>query len=370
MKMKAAVVRKAGGPINIEEVNLDPPKAGEILVKTKYCGYCHSDWSAVEDWLGFPMPIVIGHEASGVVVEVGSGVDRVKKGDHVCACWAVSCGKCKMCVSGRESICPTNREFIGGGTLLDGTSRLSDAEGNMIHHMTFVSGFAEYLVIPEAGAIVMPKEMPLEQACLMGCCMPTGYGAVFNTAKVKPGDSVAVWGMGGIGLNVTQGAYLRGANPIIAVDLEGSKEALAREFGATHFIDSSKEDPVPLIQEMTGGGVDFVFEATGDTGAIQQVYWAMGIGGKQIQIGIHNAAETIPMSLAFTPPHNRDIIGTLYGGIHVHKDIPAFADLIMSGRYADLDKLISRKFKLEDLNDVHKAMTDRKITGRWICEFD
>jgi S-(hydroxymethyl)glutathione dehydrogenase/alcohol dehydrogenase len=236
--------------------------------------------------------------------------------------------------------------------------------------MTFVSGFAEYMVIPEEGAIKMRKDMPMEQACLMGCCMPTGYGAVFNTAQVKPGDTVAVWGVGGIGLNVIRGAYLRGADPIIAVDLEGDKEAIAREFGATHFIDNSKEDPVPLIQELTDGGVDFVFEATGDVGAIKQVYWAMGIGGKQIQIGIHDYRETIPMSLSFTPPHNRDIIGTLYGGVHVHKDIPAFADLIMNGRYIDLDKLISKKFTLVELNDVHQAMTERKIKGRWVCVFD
>jgi S-(hydroxymethyl)glutathione dehydrogenase / alcohol dehydrogenase len=370
MKMKAAVVRKPGGPINIEEVNLAPPKAGEILVKTKFCGYCHSDWAAVEDWLGFTLPLVIGHEASGVVVDVGPGCKRIQPGDHVSACWAVSCGTCKMCVSGRESICPTNREFIAAGTLLDGTTRLTGADGEAIHLMTFVGGFAEYLVIPEQGAIKMRKDMPLEHACLMGCCMPTGYGAVFNTAKVKPGDSVAVWGCGGIGLNVIRGAYLRGANPIIAVDLMGEKESLARQFGATHFIDNSKVDPVPIVQELTGGGVDFVFEATGDTGAIRQVYWAMGIGGKQIQIGIHNYRETIPMSLSFTPPHNRDIIGTLYGDVHIHKDIPAFADLVMTGRYMDLDKLIGKRFRLDDINDVHQAMTDHKIMGRWVCEFD
>lgn len=370
MKMKAAVVRKGGGPISVEEINLDPPKSGEVLVKTKFCGYCHSDWSAVEDWLGFPMPLVLGHEAAGVVMDVGPNVTRVQKGDHVCASWAVSCGSCKMCVSGRENICPTNRDFIGGGSLLDGTSRLSDARGNRLNHQTFVSGFAEYMVIPEGGAIKLRKDMPLDQAALMGCCMPTGYGAVFNTAGVKPGDSVAVWGVGGIGLNAIRGAYLRGAYPIIAVDLEASKEDKAREFGATHFIDSSKSDPVPIVQELTGGGADYVFEATGDVGAIAQVYWAMGIGGKQIQIGIHDSRITVPMSLSFTPPHNRDIIGTLYGGIHTHKDIPAFADLIMTGRYIDLAKLITRKFKLEEINDVHKAMGERKVIGRWVCAFD
>jgi S-(hydroxymethyl)glutathione dehydrogenase/alcohol dehydrogenase len=369
MKMKAAVIRKPGS-VAVEEVNLAPPKEKEVLVKTKFCGYCHSDFSAVEDYLGFPLPSVTGHEASGIVIDVGPGVTKVQKGDHVIACWAVSCGRCKLCVSGRENICPTNRDFIAEGTLLDGTSRLTDAKGKMLHHQTFVSGMAEYMVIPEDGAINMRKDMPLDQAALLGCCVPTGFGSVFNTAQVKPGNSVAIWGAGGIGLNVIQGAKLRGAYPIIAVDLEGSKEGLAKEFGATHFINSSKEDPVPKVQELTDGGADFVFEATGDTGAIKQVYWAMGIGGKQIQIGIHPAQEEIPMSLSFTPPHNRDIIGTLYGGVHVQRDIPAIADLILDGRYIDLSKLITKRFKLEEINEVHEAMRNRKIVGRWVCEFD
>ncbi len=369
MKMKAAVIRKPGS-VNIEAVNLAPPKEKEVLVKTKFCGYCHSDYSAVEDWLGFPMPIVTGHEASGVVIEVGPGVTKVQKGDHVIACWAVSCGTCKLCVTGRENICPTNRDFIGNGTLLDGTSRLTDSDGKMLHHQTFVSGLAEYMVIPEAGAVKIRKDMPLDQAAMLACCVPTGFGAVYNTAKVKPGNSVAIWGAGGIGLNAIQGSKLMGANPIIAVDIEGSKEAIAMEFGATHFINSSKEDPVPKVQELTGGGADFIFESTGDVGAIKQVYWALGIGGKQIQIGIHNAKEEISMSLSFTPPHNRDIIGTLYGGVHIQTDIPAIADLIMDGRYINLSKLITKKFKLNEINEVHAAMRKRQIIGRWVCEFD
>ena len=369
MKMKAAVIRTPGS-VSIEEVNLDPPKANEILVKTSYCGYCHSDFSSVEGYLGFPLPIVTGHEASGVVIDVGPGVTRVEKGDHIVACWAVSCGTCKMCMAGRENICPTNRDFIGGGTLLDGTTRLTDKDGNRIHHQTFVSGMAEYMVIPEAGAIKMRKDMPLEQAALLGCCVPTGYGATFNTAGVKPGDSVAVWGCGGIGLNAIQGARLLNANPIIAVDLEGSKEAIARKFGATHFINNSKDDPVPIIQELTGGGADYIFEASGDVGAIKQVYWAMAIGGKHIQIGIHPAHETVPMTLAFTPIQNRDIIGSMYGGVHVHQDIPAIADLIMDGRYIGIENLITKYFKIEEVNEVHEAMRNRQIQGRWVCKFD
>jgi S-(hydroxymethyl)glutathione dehydrogenase/alcohol dehydrogenase len=370
MKMKAAVCREYNAPITIEEVELAPPKTKEVLVKTRYTGFCHSDWSAVAGWLGFPLPLVLGHEAAGIVVDVGSGVTSVEKGDHVVTSWAVSCGTCKQCVSGRENICSTNREFIGAGTLLDGTSRLTDAKGKGLCHQTFVSGFAEYMVVPEQGAIKMRKDLPLDQACLIGCCVPTGFGAVYNAAGVKPRDSVAVWGMGGIGLNVVQGAKLRGANPIIAVDLEGSKEAIAREFGATHFINSSKEDPVPRVQELTDGGADFVFEAAGEIGSIAQVYWAMGIGGKQIQIGIHSMHDTVPLSLSFTPPHNRDIIGTLYGGVHTHQDLSKIADMIMDGTYINLNKLITKKFKLEQINDVYETMTKRQIIGRWVCAFD
>jgi S-(hydroxymethyl)glutathione dehydrogenase/alcohol dehydrogenase len=370
MKMKAAICREYNTPATIEEVELAPPKEKEILVKTKFTGFCHSDWSAAAGWLGFPLPLVLGHEAAGVVVDVGPGVTSVEKGDHVVACWAVSCGTCKQCLTGRENICSTNRDFIGTGTLLDGTSRLTDAHGKTLCHQTFVSGFAEYMVIPEQGAIKMRKDFPLDQACLIGCCVPTGFGAVYNAAGVKPGDSVAVWGLGGIGLNVVQGAKLRGANPIIGVDLEGSKEAIAREFGATHFINSSKEDPVPKVQELTDGGADFVFEAAGETGSIAQAYWGMGIGGKQIQIGIHSMHDTVSLSLSFTPPHNRDIIGTLYGGVHTHLDLTKIADMIMDGRYINLNKLITKKFKLEQINDVFEAMTKRQIIGRWVCEFD
>lgn len=370
MKMKAAVFREAGKPIQIEEVNLAPPKEREILVKTKFTGFCHSDWAILAGQSRFPLPSVIGHEAAGVVEDVGPGVTTVQKGDHVVASWSIPCGKCKMCVSGRAVLCTTSRAHFMTGSLLDGTSRLTDAEGERLCHQTCVSGFAEYMVIPEEGAIKMRKDFPLDQACFMGCCMPTGFGAVCNTAQVKPCDSVAVWGMGGVGLNVVQGAKVVGANPIIAVDIEGSKEAIAREFGATHFINSSKEDPVPIIQDLTDGGADFVFEVTGDVGAIVQVYWAMGVGGKHIQVGVPSVHETAPIQLTYTPGQHRDIIGCLFGDIHVRQDLPKFVDMIMSGRYIGLDKLMTRKFKLEDIEEVYEAMSRHQIIGRWVCELD
>jgi S-(hydroxymethyl)glutathione dehydrogenase/alcohol dehydrogenase len=381
MKMKAAVCREFDKPILIEEVNLAPPKENEVLVKTAYTGFCHSDWSAISGWLFFPIPIVIGHEASGVVMDVGPGVTSVEKGDHVVATWMIACGHCPECTSGQGHICRTSHGIHTKGGLWDGTSRLTDADGNRLNHQTFVSGFAEYMVIPEQGAIKIPRDFPLDQACFIGCCVPTGYGAVYNVAKVKPGNSVAIWGMGGVGLNVVRGAKLRGAHPIIGVDLKGSKEEIARECGATHFINSSKEDPVEVVQLLTGGekmddgtieggGVDFSFEVIGDIGAIQQAYWALGFGGKLIQVGIPPMESRTELPLTLTPPHNRNILGTLYGNVRTHHELPAIVDQIARGEYMDLNKIITKKFRIDEINDVYNAMAEHNIIGRWVCEWD
>lgn len=370
MRMKAAVCRKPKVPVKIEEVELAAPKEKELLVKTMFTGFCHSDYSLFVGAAPFALPAIPGHEAAGIVVDIGPGVTSVQKGDHVVTSWQVSCGKCKMCVSGRTYLCRTYMGHFIAGTLLDGTSRLKDMNGEVLWHQSFVSGFAEYMVVPEDAAIKMSKDLPLDQACLLGCCVPTGFGAVYNTAQVKPGDSVAIWGIGGVGLNTVQGASLRGANPIIAVDLEGSREAIAREFGATHFIDSSKEDPVPKVQELTEGGADFVFEVTGDPGAIEQVYWALGVGGKHIQIGIAPVKEMVSLQVTFTPAHHRDMIGSLYGDINARHHVSMLADMVRKGKYISLSKLITRKFALEEINDVCSAMASRQVTGRWVCAFD
>ena len=368
MKIKAAVLREYNKPVNVEEIELAPPKEKEVLVKTAYTGFCHSDYSFIMGDFKWPLPLVIGHEASGVVVDVGSGVTSVKKGDHVVAAWMCPCGECPECVSGKGHICRKSHEIHGAGSLMDMTSRLTDSKGNRLNHQTLVSGFAEYMVLPEIGAIKIRDDMPLDQACFLACCVPTGFGAVYNVAEVKPGDSVAIWGMGGVGLNVVQGAKLRSAYPIIAVDLENSKEDIAREFGATHFINNSKQDPVPIVQELTKGGAKFCFEAIGDPGAITQAYWALGLGGTLIQIGVSPETAMTGLPLAYTPPHCKSLKGTLYGNIRTHVDIPVFVDMAMRGDF-NLAKLISRKFKLEEINDVVEAMRKHQIVGRWVCEW-
>jgi S-(hydroxymethyl)glutathione dehydrogenase/alcohol dehydrogenase len=370
MKMKAAVCREYNQPLRIEEVELAPPKDHEVLVKTMYTGFCHTDWTAITGGLGFPIPLVIGHEAAGIVQEVGPGVTSVKPGDHVVATWMVACGKCDMCTSGRGHICSTSHAKHPTGGLWDGTSRLTDAKGDRLNHQTFVAGFAEYMVLPEEGAIKMREDFPLDQACFIGCCVPTGFGAVFNVAHVKPGSSVAVWGMGGVGLNVVQSAKLAQARQIIGIDIEGSKQAIAEEFGVTHFIDSSKEDPVPIVQQLTGGGADYCFEVIGDPGAILQAYWGLGIGGTLVMVGIPPADTMTSLPLTFTPPHNKNILGTLYGNVRTHHDLPKLVDMIMEGRYISLDHLITKRFRLEQINDVFDAMTRHEIVGRWVCEYD
>ena len=369
MKIKAAVLREFNKPIKIEEVELAPPKEKEILVRTAYTGFCHSDFSFVRGNINLGgLPSVIGHEASGVVEDVGPGVKSVKKGDHVVAAWMVPCGSCPECRSGQGHLCRKSGESFSKGVLLDMTSRLTDSKGTALHHQAFVSGFAEYMVVPEEGAVKIREDMPLEQACFLGCCLPTGFGAVYNVAGVKPGESVAIWGMGGVGLNVVRGAKLRSANPIIGVDLEGSKEKIARELGVSHFINNSKQDPVPIIQELTGGGANYCFEVIGDPGAIIQAFWALGVGGKFIQVGVTPEASMTALPLTFLTSHCKSMIGTIYGNIRTHEDIPTFADMAMRGELM-LDKLIGRKFRVEEINQVVEAMKNRQIIGRWVCEW-
>lgn len=369
MKMKAAVLREYNKPMSIEEVELAPPKEHEVLVKTVFTGWCKSDYIIYNGRIKLPLPIVLGHESAGIVEDVGPGVTTVKKGDHVAAIWCSSCGKCKMCTTGKETLCLTYTPLIGQGVLLDGTSRLTDSNGQMLHHNFFVSGLAEYIVIPEMNAIKIREDMPLDQACFLGCCMPTGFGAVYNTANVKPGESVAVWGAGGVGLNVVQGAKLRGADPIIVVDLEGSKEKIARELGATHFINSSETDPVPIVQEITGGGADVIFEVTGEGGSIAQLYWALSVAGRHIQIGVHDPEEIVQANFTRYPGSRLQTLGCNYGDVRVHSELPALADMVMDGKY-NLSKLISRKFRLEDINEACEATKKRKIVGRWVCSFE
>jgi S-(hydroxymethyl)glutathione dehydrogenase/alcohol dehydrogenase len=223
--------------------------------------------------------------------------------------------------------------------------------------------------MPEDGVVPVRKDMPLDQACLMACCVPTGWGSVTNIANVLPGESAAVFGIGGVGLNVVRAAALRQADPVIAVDLEGEREGIARDLGATHFINSSEEDPVPRIREITGRGADIVFEVIGDSGSIIQAYWSTANAGKLVITGVTPPEETTGLPLFRLPVHRLSILGGLYGNMSTHLDIPKFVDLAMTGQLG-LERMITKKFRLEEINDVAEAMINRRITGRWVCAFE
>jgi Zn-dependent alcohol dehydrogenase len=370
MKVKAAVLREIGKPCTIEELELEGPKEGEVLVRYAYCGFCHSDLSFMTGSVPSVVPMVPGHECSGVVEGVGPGVTRVKKGDHFVGTYSIPCGKCAHCLQGRTHLCPgTQRPFLEG-TMLDGTTRFTDRNGMPVRHMLYLSGFASHSVVPEGGLIPIGKDVPLDQACLLGCCVPTGWGSVTNVAQVKPGDSVAVYGVGGIGLNIVRAAALTNANPVIAVDIEASKEELALELGATHFICSGKEDPVPKIQALTNGGAQFAFEAIGDPGAIVQAWWSTGIYGKVIIPGVTPIEALTSLPLFALPLHSKAIMGSGYGGVCALVDIPRFVDMLMRKDVLKLDKIITRKFKIEEINDVVDAMLKKQVQGRWVCAWE
>lgn len=369
MKTKAAVGRAWETPVTIEEIELDPPKEKEVLVKVAHCGWCHSDLSGWKGIYGLDiLPYVLGHEAAGVVEEVGPGVTTLEPGDHVVSCWQAPCGYCEQCVSGNTHICENLLPSLNSGMLLDGTSRMRDANGETLSHCLYVSGFSEYIVSPEIASVKVPKELPLDQACLLGCCVGTGWGAVNRSAGVNAGESVAIWGMGGVGLNVVRGAALAGANPIVAVDLEGSKEELAREMGATHFINSSKEDPVPIIRGLTGEkGVHYAFEVIGDVGASLQAFFTIRNGGKLMQVGIPSVEDMATIPMFIVPFQANAIQGVLYGSLRHQVDVPILADMAIKGDLK-VDKLITKHFKLEEINEAMEAMENRQIIGRWVCD--
>ncbi len=369
MKIKAAVLRRFKESLGIEELELEPPREGEVLIKHINTGFCHTDLHQMLGEFHIGLPLVLGHETAGVVEEVGPGVTGVKEGDHVVSNFIVSCGKCLECLRGMGHLCSGYEESFVHGTMLDGTSRLRDKAGRPVGHGLYVSGFSTHGVMPEGGVVPIRKDMPLDQACLMSCCVPTGWGTVTNIANVQPGNSVVVYGIGGVGLNIIRAASLRQANPVIAVDLEGEREGMARDFGATHFINNSEEDPVPRIKEIMGKGADIVFEAIGDPGAIIQAYWSTGKLGKLVISGVTPQDDTTNLPLFRLPVHQITILGALYGSISPHLHIPRFVELAMKG-ILKLDRLVTKKFGLAEINDTAEAMIKRRITGRWVCEFE
>ena len=349
MKMKAAVLDAIGSRFEIREVDLAAPKAGEILVKIAASGLCASDLNAIDGKRKLvPFPAVIGHEASGVVVECGTGVTRIQPGDHVILSIVPHCGTCDYCISGRPNYCSTAGNAMGAGGLFDGTSRLSE-NGERLNHFLTVASFAEYAVVPESGAVVIPKEMPLDRAALISCAVLTGYGAVHNTAKVKAGSRVAVFGCGGVGLNIIQGARLAGATTIIAIDVTIEKLDLAKKVGATHIINATTNDPVAEVKSISGG-VDYAFEALGREATIQQAWATVDVDGELILVGLLKNGATITLD-AGPFVSEQSIKGCYFGSANLAKDVPSLVKSYLNGTLF-LDELISQRVDLQGLNSA------------------
>jgi Zn-dependent alcohol dehydrogenase len=372
VKVKAAVLRQFGAPLSIEELELAGPRAHEVKVKLLACGFCHSDLHCQEGTVPSSIPTILGHEACGVVEEVGEGVTKLKPGDHVIACWMVPCGRCFQCLRGRPNICEENMPLFLAGNLLDGTSRFTDGNGERVGMSNFVAGFATHTVLPEAGAIRVPDDikLPPEQLCQLGCSVVTGWGSVVKIANACEGTSIGIWGCGAIGLNAIRFAALRHCNPIVAVDIEESKRNIAMEFGATHFINSSREDPVPVIQGLTGNhGLEYAIEAVGDPGAQVQAWWALRAGASLICTGITPVESATPIPMCYGSLQGKSVRGTLYGEAHPTEDLPNLMEIMRTG-ILKTDKLVTRLISLENLEETRLAMKARKIIGRWVIRYE
>jgi S-(hydroxymethyl)glutathione dehydrogenase / alcohol dehydrogenase len=355
MQVRAAVAHKAGAPLTIETVTLDGPKAGEVLVEVKATGICHTDefTRSGADPEGL-FPAILGHEGAGIVVDVGPGVGSLKKGDHVIPLYTPECRQCKSCLSRKTNLCTAIRGTQGKGLMPDGTSRFS-LGGKPVHHYMGCSTFANFTVLPEIALAKIRPDAPFDKVCYIGCGVTTGIGAVINTAKVEPGANVVVFGLGGIGLNVVQGAKMVGANMIVGVDLNPAREALARKFGMTHFINPRGKDVVAEIVELTGGGADYSFECIGNVEVMRQALECCHRGwGVSVIIGVAGAGQEIK-TRPFQLVTGRVWKGTAFGGARGRSDVPKIVDWYMEGKI-NIDDLITHVLPLSRINEGFDLM--------------
>ena len=349
--MKAVVFRDAQTPLEVADVDLAGPGPGEVRVKIAAAGVCHSDLHVKRGEWDAPAPLVMGHEGSGVVVELGEGVTSLAVGDHVVLSWVPPCGECRYCRSGHEARCQkVATQVAPEGVLFDGTSRLS-YRGETLHHYLGVSSFAEEVIVPASGAVKVRDDAPLDVIAVVGCAVATGVGAVLNTAAVEPGSTVAVIGCGGVGLNVVQGAKLAGAERIIAIDVLPDKTQLALQFGATDRIDASAGDPVEQLFDLIGDGVDYAFDAIGRTTTTEQAIRMLGLGGAAVVVGLPPTGAKASFEPLVLAEADQRILGSNYGSVRPSIDIPAFVDRYMDGQLK-LDPLISARRPLDEAADA------------------
>jgi S-(hydroxymethyl)glutathione dehydrogenase/alcohol dehydrogenase len=370
LKMQAAVCDRPGegDVLELREVLVDDPHEMEVRVRLLTTGICRSDIHYLRGVWVHPKPVILGHEACGVIEAVGPGVPKSRIGEKVVLTFTPSCGRCRFCVSGRSVLCEEVARAAAQGTMWDDTTRFFEKNGKPIHHLSLVSSFCEYTVVPHNGAVQFDANVSPADACLLGCGAMAGIGAALNTAQVRPGDSVAVFGCGGVGLSVVQGAKLCNALPIVAVDVRSEKEPEARKFGATHFVNAAESDPVDEVRRITGGGADFTFEATGQTETAEICYRATCRAGTTVLIG-----QPTENAVAGFPPYwiaqdeNR-VIGSSYGSTRPMIDFPKVLRLVKHGML-DLHSLVSEVWPFDRINEaIAQAETGR--VNRMVLQFD
>jgi S-(hydroxymethyl)glutathione dehydrogenase/alcohol dehydrogenase len=354
--VKAAVMYGFNEPLKVESVKLKAPREDEVVVKVVASGVCHSDLSVTQAKLPVPPPAVLGHEGAGIVEEVGREVRDLKAGDHVVLSWVEACGKCHFCTAGRVHLCDANiRSAMAGG------ENVFEKDGVDISRMAGVGSFADHTVVRATAAIKIRDDVPLDKACLVGCGVMTGVGAAINTVRLEPGDTVAVYGCGGVGLNVIQGAALAGAGRIIAVDMVPAKLEMAKKFGATDVVNAKDGEPPDQIRALTDGlGVDYAFEVIGAPAVITQAFMSLKRGGKAVVVGVPGFGQDVSVPGLMLPLEEKSLVGSLYGSANMRRDMPRLIDLYMHKRLK-IDELVSRTIKLEQINDAFAAMEKGEV---------
>ncbi len=358
---RAAVLNAIREPLTVDALDVRDPRDGEVLVRMGASGVCHSDLHAITGDLPMPIPCVLGHEGAGTVEVIGAGVEHVRVGDHVVLSWVPFCGACWYCRAGQNYLCQD-------GHVKAMMAEVFRRDGTTVSQLAGVGSMSEYTVMPESACIPIDADLPFDRACLIGCGVMTGVGAVINTAQVRPGQSVAVFGAGGVGLNVVQGAVLAGAEPIIAVDLNERKLVLARQFGATHTVNAGSTDPVSAIQELTGGiGVDYAFEVIGVPEVMTQAFMAVRRGGKAVIVGVPPSTAMVSVPGLLLPLHEKSLIGSLYGSASMSRDVPRLIALYRAGKLK-LDELITRRYRIGQVSEAFAALEKGEV-ARGVIEF-
>lgn len=375
MKIRAAILEAMGAPrpyaqskpLKLAEVELAPPGPGEVLVRLGAAGLCHSDLSVINGDRPRPTPMVLGHEAAGTVEETGPGVEDLRKGDRVVMVFVPSCGHCLPCAEGRPALCEPGGAANTAGTLLSGARRLSRDGGGAVHHHMGVSAFAEYATVSRRSLVKVPSDLPFEEAALFGCAVLTGVGAVVNTARVPPGSSVAVIGLGGVGLAALLGAVASGARQIVAVDLSPEKLGLARQLGATDTVDGGAADAAEQIRTATNGGVEFAFEMAGSVKAMELAYKATRRGGMTVTAGLPPPNASFPVPQVNLVAEERTIKGSYIGTCVPTRDLPRFIALYRAGKLP-VDRLMSGRLRLDEINEGFDRL-DRGEAVRQVIVF-